>query len=151
MRVLSLGQENPLEKEMDTHSNILAWKIPWTEEPGRLQSTGLQRVYRDWSNMTCMHTPLPHSNCVVLVEAANSVNTMPFLVTVDWLTGEYLIQTKSVRILPWELQSRENNSASSVVEAVMLRCCHWPGALSCGDYPSMTGENETIRQKTSGD
>ena len=36
--VLSLGWEDPLEKEMATHSNILAWKIPWTEEPGRLQS-----------------------------------------------------------------------------------------------------------------
>ena len=39
-----LGQEDPLEKEMATHSSILAWRIPWTEEPGRLQSTGLQRV-----------------------------------------------------------------------------------------------------------
>ena len=37
-----LGQEDPLEKEMATHSNILAWRIPWTEEPGRLQSMGLQ-------------------------------------------------------------------------------------------------------------
>ena len=43
-RVLSLGQEDPLEKEMATHSSILAWKIPWTEEPGRLQSMGWQRV-----------------------------------------------------------------------------------------------------------
>ena len=40
----SLGQENPLEKEMATHSSILAWRIPWTEKPGRLQSMGLQRV-----------------------------------------------------------------------------------------------------------
>ena len=37
-QVRSLGQEDPLEKEMETHSRILAWKIPWTEEPGRLQS-----------------------------------------------------------------------------------------------------------------
>ena len=43
----SLGQEEPLEKEMDTHSSILAWRIPWTEEPGRLQSMGLQRVGHD--------------------------------------------------------------------------------------------------------
>ena len=42
--VRSLGQENPLEKEMATHSSILAWKIPWTEGPGGLQSTGSQRV-----------------------------------------------------------------------------------------------------------
>ena len=43
-QVQSLGWEDPLEKDMATHSSILAWEIPWTEEPGRLQSTGLQRV-----------------------------------------------------------------------------------------------------------
>ena len=42
--VRSLGWEDPLEKGMATHSNILAWKIPWMEEPGGLQSMGLQRV-----------------------------------------------------------------------------------------------------------
>ena len=42
--IQSLGQEDPLEKEMATHFGILAWEIPWTEEPGRLQSTGSQRV-----------------------------------------------------------------------------------------------------------
>ena len=41
-QVQSLGQEDPLEKEMATHSSILAWKIPWTEEPGGLQSMGFQ-------------------------------------------------------------------------------------------------------------
>ena len=46
-RVRSLGQEDPLEKEMATHSSILAWKIPWTEECGRLQSMGSQRVGHD--------------------------------------------------------------------------------------------------------
>ena len=43
----SLGWEDPLEKGMATHSSILAWRIPWTEEPGRLQSIGLQRVGHD--------------------------------------------------------------------------------------------------------
>ena len=42
--VQSLGQEDPLEEGMATYSNILAWRIPWTEDPGRLQSLGLQRV-----------------------------------------------------------------------------------------------------------
>ena len=46
-RVQFLGQEDPLEKEMAIHSSILAWKIPWTEEPDRLQSMGLQRVGYD--------------------------------------------------------------------------------------------------------
>ena len=44
IRVQSLGQEDPLEKGMPTHSNILAWRIPWTEESGRLQSMESQRV-----------------------------------------------------------------------------------------------------------
>ena len=43
-RVQSLGQEDPLEKEMATHSSIFAWRIPWTEEPGGLQSMGSHRV-----------------------------------------------------------------------------------------------------------
>ena len=46
-RVRSLGQEDPLEKEMTTHSSILAWRLPWTEEPGRLQFMGSQRVGHD--------------------------------------------------------------------------------------------------------
>ena len=45
--VQPLGQEDPLEKEMETHSSTLAWKIPWMEEPGRLQSVGSQRVGHD--------------------------------------------------------------------------------------------------------
>ena len=47
MRVQSLGQEDPLEVEMTGHSSILAWEIAWTEEPGGLQSMGLQRVRHD--------------------------------------------------------------------------------------------------------
>ena len=46
-QVQSLGQEDSLEKEMATHSSILAWRIPWTEEPGRLQSMGLKGVGRN--------------------------------------------------------------------------------------------------------
>ena len=46
-RVRSLDQEGPLEKEMAIHSSAIAWKIPWTEEPGRLQSMGSQRVGHD--------------------------------------------------------------------------------------------------------
>ena len=45
--VKSLGQEDPLEKGVANYSSILAWRIPWTEEPGRLQSMGLQRVRHD--------------------------------------------------------------------------------------------------------
>jgi len=52
----SLGQEDPLEKEMAIHSSTIAWKIPWTEEPGRLQSMGSQRVRHDWAtSLTYLH------------------------------------------------------------------------------------------------
>ena len=52
-RVRFLGREDPLEKEMATHSSTLAWKIPWSEKPGRLQSMGSQRVGHDWA--TSLH------------------------------------------------------------------------------------------------
>ena len=56
MRVLSLGQEDPLEKGMATHSSILVWGIPWTEEPGGLQSTESQRVRQDQSDLAHTRT-----------------------------------------------------------------------------------------------
>ena len=61
-RVLSLGLEDPLEKEMATHSSILAWKIPWTEEPGRLHSMGSTRVGHDLATK-----PPPKVNTVVYI------------------------------------------------------------------------------------
>ena len=48
-QVWSLGQEDPLEEEMATHSSIPGWRIPWTEEPSGLQSIGTQRVRHDWA------------------------------------------------------------------------------------------------------
>ena len=58
LQVGSLGQEDPLEEGMATHSNILTWRIPWTEEPGGLQSIGSQRVGQNRSDRACMHTRL---------------------------------------------------------------------------------------------
>ena len=72
-----LGREDPLEKEMATHSSILAWKIPWTEEPGRLQSMGLQRVRHNlvtW--ITCLNS---HSKRIW--EPQQSWKKNPFLPT----------------------------------------------------------------------
>ena len=56
-RVRSLGWEDPLEKEMATHSSTLAWRIPWRKEPGRLHSMGSQRVGHDWAT-----SPYPYPN-----------------------------------------------------------------------------------------
>ena len=50
--IQSLGWEDPLEKRMATHSSIVAWIIPWTEEPGKLQSMGSQRIRHDWATNT---------------------------------------------------------------------------------------------------
>ena len=61
-RVRSLGREDPLEKEMATHSSILAWRIPWMEEPGRLQSTGSQRIGHDWATSLSF----PYTICVCM-------------------------------------------------------------------------------------
>ena len=54
MQVQSLGRKDPLEEEMATHSSILAAKIPWTEEPGRLQFVGFQRVRHDVDIVVCI-------------------------------------------------------------------------------------------------
>ena len=54
-QVCSLGQENPLEKEMAAHFSVLAWRIPWTEEPGRPQSMGSQRVGHNYVTNTYTH------------------------------------------------------------------------------------------------
>ena len=54
--IQSLGQEDPLEKGMTTHTSILAWRIPWTEEPGGLQSMGLQRVGHNLETKTICET-----------------------------------------------------------------------------------------------
>ena len=59
-KVWSLGQEDPLEKEMATHASILIWEIPWIEEPGELQSMGLHRVRHDWT--TNIFTFNPHKS-----------------------------------------------------------------------------------------
>ena len=56
MQIRSLGQEDPLEKEMATHSRILAWRIPWTEELGGLQSMGLRKSWTRLSNYTTTTT-----------------------------------------------------------------------------------------------
>ena len=54
-QVQSLGQEDPLEKGTATHSSIFPWRIPWTEETGRLQSKGSRRVRHNWSDLARMH------------------------------------------------------------------------------------------------
>ena len=58
MQVRLLGQEDPLEEEITSHSSIVAWEIPWTEEPGGLQSRGLQKVGHNWAQHSKVHNQL---------------------------------------------------------------------------------------------
>ena len=71
-QVQSLGRQDPLEKGMATHSSILAWRIPWTEELGRLQSVGSQRVGHNWMTNTFTHFNLGTLKC------------LPFFMVVIW-------------------------------------------------------------------
>ena len=96
-QVRSLGQEDPLEKEMAIHCSILAWRIPWMEKLSRLQSTGSQRVGHDWAtsphlsaymlneegnNIQPWHTPFPIWN--------QSVIPCPFLTVISWPAYRHL-------------------------------------------------------------
>ena len=63
--VPSLGQEDPLEKEMATHSSTIAGKIPWTEEPDKLQSMGSQRVRHNWATSLSLHLLIPSSHSIL--------------------------------------------------------------------------------------
>ena len=67
MHIWSLGQEDPLEEVMATPSSILAWRMPWTEEPGGLQSIASQRVGHDWSDLACIHVYVCVSKACYLV------------------------------------------------------------------------------------
>ena len=80
MQVRSLGWEDPLEKGTATHSSIFAWRMPWKEEPGGLQSMGSQRVRRDWSNLEHTHKSLEH----FLAFSKIPINILPI--------NEYILQ-----------------------------------------------------------
>ena len=69
IQVQSLDQEDPLEKGMATHSRILTWKIPWTEEPGGLQFMGSQRVRHDWVTNTFTLLSAPNGFKFIEVDA----------------------------------------------------------------------------------
>ena len=99
MRVQSLGWEDPLEKEMATHSSSLAWEIPWTEEPDGLQSMGLQKIRIQLSNQT---TTIPHPNITSIWEGLK-VEGSPLLFSMQLTTSRAMLRKS------WS----QNNSAFS--------------------------------------
>ena len=99
-QVQSLGWEDPLEKGMATHSSILSWRIPWTEEPGRLQSFGSQRVGRDWDGKGAdcgepgAPAPLreqPWSSKILALPCCSGRNRMIIQAAVEVPVGGYVL------------------------------------------------------------
>ena len=101
----SLGQEDPQEKEMATHSSTPAWKIPWKEEPGRLQAMGWQQVGHDWT------TSLQYKTCWNLFEPAFQNLLLFFLLYVPY-SG-----TSSCHLF--------------LAYSIQLTWCHWCSASMC--------------------
>ena len=85
-RVWSLSWEDPLEKEMATHSGILAWKISWTEKPGGLQSMGLQRVGHDWAT----NTNALFINYLINLKSVHTGSTVEFLILNVSVSDEWI-------------------------------------------------------------
>ena len=100
-QVRSLGRADPLQKGMATHSTVLAWRIPWTEEPGGLCSIGLQRVRHDWIDLACMPGVFKSKMAVAIVW--KTVRACWILCSVRIPYSEFLPLTDS----PWppELQT----------------------------------------------
>ena len=104
----SLGQEDPLEEGMETHSSIFVWRIPWTEEPDRLQSIGSHRVGHNWSNLAHTHAPCTQSFQPVLV-----------------LFNHYEEIDKDH--FTFEIFTKKNWEASTLSRSFVLKTCRWIG------------------------
>ena len=128
--VQSLGREDPLEKEMAPHSSTLAWKIPWTEEPGRLQSTGSQRVGHDWATSLSFFLSLSDKTLLVprwhwVVTETPTTNSFWKANSSPWLEKVIYRHTLSSRrglhgVRPAELPSALRQSPA-----------HWPCLFIC--------------------
>ena len=125
-QIWSLGQEDPLEKGIATHSSILAWRISWTEEPGRLQFTGSQTVGYDWATNTvtfslwCVACKNIKSLCCMSVLVAQLCVTL--CDPIDYsLPGSSLHGILQARILEW-------------VAMPFPRGSSWPRDQTCGSW-----------------
>ena len=107
--IWSLVQEDLLEKEMTTHSSIITWRTPWTDEPGGLQSKGSQRVVHDWATNRFILMPTSIPQC-------------PSDLTDQWVPGK--------GTSPPERLLEKAGGFTTPIPAVLSVCCpHWPQAL----------------------
>ena len=137
-QVRSLGQEDPLEKEMATYSSTLAWKIPWTEEPGRLQSMGSKRVGHDWATSLSFLHPYMTTGKTIALTIWTFVGKMMSLL--------FNMQFRFVIALPWRskclliswLQSvsaviLESKKIKSVTISIFPIYFPWSNGTRCHD------------------
>ena len=119
MWVQSLGQEDPLEWEMATHSRIPAWEIPWTGKPGGLQSMGLQRVGHNWATKQQQQFDLP---CIILTVTVTKTCLLSALVST------------SVKWQSWSLSCRADakvgyiwtaSNCVNIVPSIPMSCVEW--------------------------
>ena len=116
-RVWSLGRENPLEKETATHSSTLAWKIPWMEEPGRLQSMELQRVGHDWvTSFSLFYITRSNNLHKVKVKVAQSCLTLcdPMSYTVNGILQARILEWVAFPFSRGSSQPRGRTQVSSI-------------------------------------
>ena len=102
MWVQSLGQEDHLEKEMATHSSILVWKIPWTEEPGGLQSMGSQRVRHNWEHTHTHYLDIPQFIYALIYSKISWL--FPSVINYEWSCYKHLCAGFCVEVsfqFPW--------------------------------------------------
>ena len=138
-QVQSLGREDLLEKEMATHSSILAWKIPWMVEPGRLQSMGSQRVGHDWATSLSLSLA---SQMVKNLLAMQEI-WVQFLGQIPWrwewlptsvfLPGEFHGQRSLTGYSPWSPKELDANEWLRHIDT--LGACIMNIVLSCPNSP----------------
>ena len=132
-QVWFLGQEDPLEKGMATYSSILAWRIPWAEEPGQLQSMGLQRVGHNW--VTNTHILHPHNVTCFFPNVQNK----KYLSSVVLSRVAFLLQYWFSKVYySWRLFIGRDLKRHS------LRLCHCFLKFQCGDTSEIFHKTELL-------
>ena len=137
-RVQSLVQEDPLEKGMAMHTSILAWRIPWTEEPGRLQFMGSQRVGHDWATNTFFTFDFSSGFLFFFFYLSFSVSWKSYAEVKVW----GIFATCSVRLWTWSFVS-DGFPGGLVVKSVQETRVHSLG----GEDPTCPGIAKSVLHK----
>ena len=138
MQVQFLGGEDPQEKEMATHSSILAWRSPWTEEPGGLPSKGSQNIRHNWSNLVQhrlgLWGPFWRWQLTAVTESQTQAHSGP------WIKTELLEEIVQLGLIFTEVQVHQRLSLRSQGHEWFT---FW-GPVTSKELPSMTGSVEGV-------